>query len=361
MVVKTKLIPKYLIKLVCHCLIYEQLNVFKLNFQEATISGIEQDQTYAYIHDNQPTSDKNNFEQVLPPSANDCHSDQGSELSSKEMSPFPDGEQNHGKFNSDYYSLCKVGSNRSLFSGSNDGDNECDDTKEDNSKTPPHTCHKESKGDDPTCQGCVRTRNTLEFDQISAQLACLSKTVNALHQSLDSLNDSDNESSAHVEEPCELNAEGGQRSTFKDTDGYQWVEDDEFYITPSGGELIMGNSPFSDTGACCDWLNEYADDTSCNDEFEFYGNFSPSAPPSGVKDTQSSYSPIKEENDIAMTPELERKIEASIVREVAKAAKGHRSTPELQSKSQGHRLRHQRSAGSYDGKLHHDNSKVFSK
>lgn len=166
------------------------------------------------------------------------------------------------KFRSDYYSLCMVGSKGSLFSGSNDGDSEQFKAEQ----TPQHTC-KETN-DKKNCQGCISARNTQEFDEISRQLASLSKTVNALHKSLTSLNSHDSDTESNEEQ---IQLFPSTAENFRDNDGYQWVED-EFYLTPCGGEIIMGGSPFSETGACADWVNEYMDDTSCNDEFEYYGN-----------------------------------------------------------------------------------------
>ncbi|XP_060068750.1 uncharacterized protein LOC132548870 [Ylistrum balloti] len=222
------------------------------------------------------------MEALVLPSGEEMISEQGRQFSSKEASPAPDIEQ-QGKFRSDYYSLCNVGSNRSLLSSGNEGDIDV----QPNSEPLPHTCQN---GDNANCEQCCISGNNQEFDEISRQLESLSKTVNALHQSLTSLNscNTDNDSNEDHSELFNTPAEN-----YKDTEGYQWVED-EFYLTPCGGELIMGNSPFSETGACCDWVNEYADDTSCNDEFEFYGNFS-SADIGGLGDVKSVYPTITEE------------------------------------------------------------------
>ncbi|OWF35483.1 uncharacterized protein LOC110442883 isoform X2 [Mizuhopecten yessoensis] len=234
------------------------------------------------------TSGVVSLEKLVLPSGEEMIGEQGKQFSSKEASPAPDIEQ-QGKFRSDYYSLCNVGSNRSLLSSGNEGDTDiqpsCDPL--------PHTCQN---GDSANCEQCCIHGNNQEFDEISRQLKSLSKTVNALHQSLTSLNscDTDNDSNEDHSELFTTPAEN-----YKDTEGYQWVED-EFYLTPCGGELIMGNSPFSETGACCDWVNEYADDTSCNDEFEFYGNFS-SADIGGFNDVKSPYPTITEEKDVDTT------------------------------------------------------------
>ncbi|XP_033727874.1 LOW QUALITY PROTEIN: uncharacterized protein LOC117317251 [Pecten maximus] len=222
------------------------------------------------------------MEHIVLPSGEDMIGEQGRQSSSKEASPAPDIEQ-QGKFRSDYYSLCNVGSNRSLLSSGNEADLDVQPVSE----PLPHTCQN---GDRENCKQCCIHGNNQEFDEISRQLESLSKTVNALHQSLTSLNscDTDNDSNEDHSELFNTPAED-----YKDTEGYQWVED-EFYLTPCGGELIMGNSPFSETGACCDWVNEYADDTSCNDEFEFYGNFS-SADIGVFNEEKSVYPTITEE------------------------------------------------------------------
>ncbi|XP_063412241.1 serine-rich adhesin for platelets-like isoform X3 [Mytilus trossulus] len=197
--------------------------------------------------------------------------------SSKESSPM--GEK-PSKFRSDYYSLCMVGSNRSLFSGSNEGESDqilIDEPQCVNCKDPSN------------CRQCTKAKNTEEFDEISRQLQSLSKTVNALQQSLTGVDSCDSDAESNEDHSHMFIS---PNSDFHG-DGYQWVEDDEFYLTPCGGELIMGASPFSDTGACAEWINEYADDTSCNDEFEFYGNFADEK-----IDVRQFQAPIKEEEEI---------------------------------------------------------------
>lgn len=209
--------------------------------------------------------------------------DERGRQSSKESSPMI---EQPSKFRSDYYSLCMVGSNRSLFSGSNEGESEQVQTEE----TKCTGCKDPSK-----CANCTKAKNSEEFEQISKQLQSLSKTVTALQQTFNGVDscDSDEESNedhSHMFVSPNSDFHG---------DGYQWIEDDEFYLTPCGGELIMGASPFSDTGACAEWINEYADDTSCNDEFEFYGNFASE----NVTDHQFQ-PPIKEEDETQRHPEL---------------------------------------------------------
>ncbi|XP_052079341.1 uncharacterized protein LOC127717649 isoform X3 [Mytilus californianus] len=210
-------------------------------------------------------------------SSNEERGEDKGRQSSKESSPMV---EKPSKFRSDYYSLCMVGSNRSLFSGSNEGESDqilIDEPQCVNCKDPSN------------CRQCTKAKNTEEFDEISRQLQSLSKTVNALQQSLTGVDSCDSDAESNEDHSHMFIS---PNSDFHG-DGYQWVEDDEFYLTPCGGELIMGASPFSDTGACAEWINEYADDTSCNDEFEFYGNFADES-----IDNRQFQAPIKEEGEI---------------------------------------------------------------
>lgn len=191
-------------------------------------------------------------------SSNEEKGDDKGRQSSKESSPMV---EKPSKFRSDYYSLCMVGSNRSLFSGSNEGESEQVSMEESHCLT--------CKEDPTKCRQCIKAKNSKEFDEISRQLQSLSKTVNALQESFTGVESCDSDLESNEDHSHMFVS---SNSDFH-ADGYQWIEDDEFYLTPCGGELIMGASPFSDTGACAEWINEYADDTSCNDEFEFYGNF----------------------------------------------------------------------------------------
>jgi hypothetical protein len=214
-----------------------------------------------------------------PLSSNEEKGEDGGRQSSKESSPMI---EKPSKFRNDYYSLCMMGSNRSLFSGSNEGESEQISIDE---------SHCVNCKEDPLkCRQCIKAKNTEEFDVISRQLQSLSKTVTALQQSLTGVDDSCDSDLESNEDHSHMFV--SSNSDFQ-ADGYQWVEDDEFYLTPCGGELIMGASPFSDTGACAEWINEYADDTSCNDEFEFYGNFA-----GEPVDMHQFEPPIKEEEEI---------------------------------------------------------------
>ena len=181
---------------------------------------------------------------------------------SRESSCGPVGEEQK-QFNSNFYSLCNVGSNHSI--------SENNETKPDDlsSKKPKrtsgvkdlrHNCDK--IGED--CKKCLEEKNAKEFDEISRQIESLSKTVNELHRSLTSLNSENNDSGSESNE-------GDHSSLFnsaignKEIDGYQWLED-EFFLSPYDGEIILGTSAFSDTGASCDWMNDYMDEGNQFDE-----------------------------------------------------------------------------------------------
>ncbi|XP_069108429.1 serine-rich adhesin for platelets-like isoform X3 [Argopecten irradians] len=272
--------------------------------QQVTQSKVNDNESRIHLPTNS-SSDRVSLEPLILPSGEEIIDDQGTQFGSKETSPAPDIEQ-QGKFRSDYYSLCNVGSNRSLLSSGNEGDLDIPTISE----PIPHTCQN---GDTKNCEQCCIHGNNQEFDEISRQLESLSKTVNALHQSLTSLNSCDTDKDSN-EDHSELFT--SQAEDYKDTEGYQWVED-EFYLTPCGGELIMGNSPFSETGACCDWVNEYADDTSCNDEFEFYGNFVSDDVGVFNKD-KTVCPPITEEKEIPAPPSGLKGVNSPKVRRPAK-------------------------------------------
>jgi hypothetical protein len=78
----------------------------------------------------------------------------------------------------------------------------------------------------------------------------------------------------------------------------------------------MGGSPFSETGACADWVNDYMDDTSCNDEFEYYGNIPPSNP-NGKYDFKSLCESIMEDdiNPVTSTGNGEERISEERIKE----------------------------------------------
>ena len=155
------------------------------------------------------------------------------------------------KFNSQFYSLCNTGSNRSISDKSEMTSKDTVGLKNAENKSVVHTCRK----GDQHCKKCEEERNLNEFDSISRQIESLSKTVNQLHRSLSSLNSEDSDSGSESNE-----GDVGLSSAIgnKDIDGYQWVED-EFFLSPYSGEIILGSSPFSKTGASCDWINNYSD------------------------------------------------------------------------------------------------------
>ncbi|KAK3593472.1 hypothetical protein CHS0354_036996 [Potamilus streckersoni] len=154
----------------------------------------------------------------------------------------PIGEEQK-KFKKQFYSLCDVGSNKSICSNEEKRDAlSVSSAKEEPVGIANNCKHKE------------------EFDEISKQIATLSKTVHELHRSLSSLN-SDNSD-------WDYESNEGDHSYFlasaignKEIDGYHWVED-EFFLSPYEGGIIMGCSPTSlnrDTG---DLMNEYLDENA---------------------------------------------------------------------------------------------------
>lgn len=163
-------------------------------------------------------------------------------------------EDDQKKFRSEFYSLCQVGSNRSLCSGG--VDSEFESMASESIKVAASDSEK-----DPSTFHLDKSRK--EFDEISKQIETLSKTVNELHQSLSSLNSGESESESNEGDHSHANS---HTNKYKDTDGYHWV-DDEFFLTPCGGEIILGSSPFSETGAACEWMNEYMDNNAVNIEF----------------------------------------------------------------------------------------------
>ncbi|CAI9718219.1 Hypothetical predicted protein [Octopus vulgaris] len=157
------------------------------------------------------------------------------------MSPKEIEEQK--KFRQEFYSLCCVDSNRSLFSGSNnecDGENQTQTLKNLHSNN--ETCHEH-------CQS-----NLAEFDNVSLKIDNLSKTVKELQSSFSSLNSV--ECNSDIDSDI-FNPSGHSSSV----EGYHWVED-EFYLTPSSGDIIFTSCPSNESSASCDWMNEYADDSS---------------------------------------------------------------------------------------------------
>lgn len=168
----------------------------------------------------------------------------------------PLGEEQK-KFNSQFYSLCNAGSSRSISeraeSVTSDGVVTSLDNQSSN-KPGVHTC----QNGDTNCKLCEDLRNQNEFDNISKQIESLSQTVNQLHRSLTSLNSEISDDSGS--ESNEGDVRTASPSGLRDVDDYHWVED-EFFLSPYDGEIILGTSPFSKTGASCDWINEYTENT----------------------------------------------------------------------------------------------------
>ncbi|GAB1598934.1 uncharacterized protein LOC115232532 [Argonauta hians] len=172
------------------------------------------------------------------------------------MSPKEIEEQK--KFRQEFYSLCSVDSNRSLFSGSN---NECEAESQSLKNIP-------SNSDTTTCHDICQS-NHVEFDTVSLRIDNLSKTVKELQSSFSSLNSV--ECNSDIDSDI-FNPSGHSSSV----EGYHWVED-EFYLTPSSGDVIFTSCPSNESSASCDWMNEYADDSSgafelkdpCEDDQQF--------------------------------------------------------------------------------------------
>ncbi|KAL4217378.1 NCK-associated protein 5 [Mactra antiquata] len=182
------------------------------------------------------------------PSSNNFVSEEKSET---ELPPLGEDQK---RFNSQFYSLCNTGSSRSISEKSestNNTDNLSANGKSGGKVKNIHTCTNA----DRNCKKCEEERNLREFDDISKQIESLSKTVNQLHRSLTSINSENSDSGSESNE-----GDVGSPSAIgnKEIDGYHW-EEDEFFLSPYGGEIILGDSPFSKTGASCDWINEYAE------------------------------------------------------------------------------------------------------
>ncbi|XP_067685563.1 serine-rich adhesin for platelets-like isoform X2 [Haliotis asinina] len=196
---------------------------------------------------------------IAAESANGTH--EGAPIDDSPRSP-PSEEQT--KFNSNFYSLCNMGSNRSLFSnGSHD--------QGINKLCPPEL-------ERPRVRKTAGEENieSKEFEEISKQIANLSKTVNDLHKSLSSLNSADSGSTNELPGcPPPANQTIAQPTTA--LDGYHWV-DDEFYMASCGGEVIIGSTELL-TEESTNWMDDFGDndgarcdlDTNCViREEEFY-------------------------------------------------------------------------------------------
>lgn len=179
------------------------------------------------------------------------------DIEERNESDLPPLGEEQKKFNSKFYSLCNTGSNRSISDRTESINSEgvlvtldgCE-----SSKSKVHTC----QDGDVNCKLCEDLQNQNEFDNISKQIESLSHTVNKLHRSLSSLNSEVSEESGS--ESNEGDVPIISPSTNRDVDDYHWVED-EFFLSPYDGEIILGSSAFCKTGASCDWINDYAEHT----------------------------------------------------------------------------------------------------
>ncbi|XP_055869443.1 uncharacterized protein LOC106072418 isoform X2 [Biomphalaria glabrata] len=147
------------------------------------------------------------------------------------------GVEEQKRFNSQFYSLCKVDSNRSLLSSGNESRDKSSLT----SLNEILSCKSIDGGGD-VCHSDVDDEIALrEFDEISRQIAGLSKTVDELNQSLSSLNSGEFEPTSHHSLMSSPRPTSSGASRVDVIDGYHWVED-EFFLTSSNGEIIIGGS-----------------------------------------------------------------------------------------------------------------------
>ncbi|RUS91177.1 hypothetical protein EGW08_001090, partial [Elysia chlorotica] len=194
-----------------------------------------------------------------------------SKLTSDE-SPRLDVDGQTTRFNSQFYSLCKVDSNRSLQSSVNNSREklsltsltdgcEVDDARELHCNTNTK-CRSPCEGEPQCCVHHCRGENEIaarEFDEISRQIASLSRTVDELTHSLSSLASSEFEPDAvsaaiphatgHLDDDDLLRSATTARlasslptltSTRSDIiDGYHWVND-EFFLMSGNGEVMAG-------------------------------------------------------------------------------------------------------------------------
>lgn len=162
------------------------------------------------------------------------------------------------KFRQEFYSLCCVESNRSLFSGCSHEEN----------RVPMLVPLTNAKSEEP-CQECTES-DIKEIENVSNQIDNLSKTVKDLHLSFSSLNSVECNSDVGSDL---LTPPSGHNSSLE---GYHWVED-EFYLTPSSGDIIFSNNNSNESSASCEWMNEYVNESvevfdlpeACDDEHQF--------------------------------------------------------------------------------------------
>lgn len=166
-------------------------------------------------------------------------------------------------FNSQFYSLCKVDSNRSLLSSGNESKdglsltnlNEILSSKTEDSNGELIMQEASSRGENFDEENEIAIK---EFDEISQQIASLSKTVDQLNQSLSSLNSGEFEPSSS--EKAESSAPEKCMTTSDVIDGYHWA-DDEFFLTSCNGEIIFGGRDM----ICDDALDQILTNNSSSD------------------------------------------------------------------------------------------------
>ncbi|KAH9523976.1 hypothetical protein Btru_047720 [Bulinus truncatus] len=141
-------------------------------------------------------------------------------------------------FNSQFYSLCKVDSSRSLLSSGNESRDKSSLTSLNELVSGKSI---DGSGADTHLTDVEDEIAIREFDEISRQIAGLSKTVDELNQSLSSLNSGEFEpTSHHVLVSSPRPPSGGTAPRVDVIDGYHWV-DDEFFLTSCNGEIIVGS------------------------------------------------------------------------------------------------------------------------
>nr|KAG5714787.1 hypothetical protein BaRGS_000275 [Batillaria attramentaria] len=193
--------------------------------------------------------------QIVQPGADNvlevqCDTSQSmDEGESSECSPrSPSAEQK--LFHSEFYSLCLVESNRSLVTSSMEGMHERGRGDDGDSHQPHDSSDPNSFQSRLPHPSYIREGiHVREFDEISHQIASLTRTVDELNRSLNSLNSGESGDSNQDLRSCgatgglhEEGASGDAGAAKHDyVDGYHWV-DDEFYLTSCGGEVIIGSS-----------------------------------------------------------------------------------------------------------------------
>ncbi|CAL1535861.1 unnamed protein product [Lymnaea stagnalis] len=155
------------------------------------------------------------------------------------------------RFNSQFYSLCKVDSNRSLLSSGNESKEKLSLT---NLNEIPQNSDAFTDLQDVEDEIAIQ-----EFDEIARQIAGLSKTVDELNQSLSSLNSGEFEPTFQHILCSSPQPPASAAARAEAIDGYHWV-DDEFILTSCNGDIIIGGSGL-------------AHDDSYNDIFEQSSSF----------------------------------------------------------------------------------------